>query len=309
VPLPGGSRAFIATQDGRIHAVDTANGNLLWSTLLPEVTTGAPAGIFTAYGGSYDYVLVGTSAPTNNHIYALDPGTGAVIDAFPGAADGVSNVGPIVGTASVDYTTGRVYFASHRGGALKSLWCLDLGPSSDALRLRWSRDLGADVDGSPVLRGGRVYVGDNNPGNWAVWSIPASTGVGGYSLRVGTSAVKGFLFPDRNGRDLYAATDSEVVGLTDDGTGLLQQKWAPITLNQPSVVLLRPGTSELYVGVSNYSGNASLLRIDAATGVVASSVSLEAGQKVVGAPSLDIGYSILHAGSELGVVYAVQLPF
>jgi len=79
--------------------------------------------------------------------------------------------------ASVDYATSRVYFASRRsGGVNPSLWCLDLGPSSDALRLGWSRDLGTDVDGSPVLRGGRVYVVDNIP---SAWSIPASTGSGG----------------------------------------------------------------------------------------------------------------------------------
>jgi hypothetical protein len=309
VPLGGGSRAFVATQDGRIHAIDTASGNLIWSTLLPEgAATGAPAGIFAAFSGPYDYVLVGTSAGSNNHFYALHPDTGAVIDVFPGPSDGaIGSVGAILGTATVDYATGRVYFASRRDAALRSLWCLELGPSSDALRLRWSRDLGFDVDGSPVLRGGRLYVVDNSAAHVA-WSIPADTGLGGYSRSLGATASKGFPFPDRRNGDLYVATDSTVVGLTDTGS-VLNLKWTPIGLDQPSIVLFRPGTNELYVGVRNYSGAASLLRIDVATGTVAANVALETSQQVVGAPSLDIGYGVVHVGSELGILYAVQLPF
>ena len=207
--------------------------------------------------------------------------------------------------ATVDYATGRVYFASRRGGAGASLWCLELGPPSDALRLRWSRDLGADVDGSPVLRGWRVYVGDNTG---KVWSIPATTGVGGYSRSVGVTAVKGFLFPDRGGRDLYAATDTEVVGLTDD-SGLLLEKWR-IPLAAPSIVLLQPGTTDLYVGVrDDGGGKASLLRINAATGQVAASAALETTPQYVGAPSLDTEYGVIHVGGEPGILYAVQLPF
>lgn len=310
VPLFGGSRAFIATQDGRVHAIDTTNGNLIWSTLLPEgAATGAPAGIFSTHGGAYDYVLVGTSAGANNHFYALHPGTGAVMDVFPGPADGaIGSVGPILGTATVDYPTSRVYFASRRGGASRSLWCLQLGPPSDALRLRWSRDLGADVDGSPVLRGSRVYVVDGSPVPVA-WSVPAATGTGGSSLSLGSPALaKGFLFPDRRNGDLYFATDTAVHALTDTGSDLVR-KWPAPPLNQPSIVLFRPGTNELYVGVRDYLGAASLLRIDTTTGGVAASVALEASQQVVGAPSLDIEYGLVHAGSELGILYAVRLPF
>jgi hypothetical protein len=44
--------------------------------------------------------------------------------------------------------------------------------------------------------------------------------------------------------------------------------------------------------------------------VVAGSVPLEASPQTVGAPSLDIGYGgVIHVGSELGILYAVQLPF
>ena len=311
VPIAGVSRAFIATQDGRVHAIDTANGNFLWSTQLPEgAAQGAPAGIFTAWGGAGDYVLVGTSAGSNNHFYALDPFTGAVIDAFPNpgvpAEAALGSLGPIYGAAAVDYASSRVYFASRRGGANRSLWCLDLGPASDALRLGWSRDLGVDVDGSPVLHGGRVYVVDNGP---VAWSIPANTGLGGYTRPLGGAAVPGFLFPDRRNNDLYVATSSQVHGLTDTGSAL-NNKWTPIlSLTNPSTVLLRPGTNELYVGARSYAGNASLVRIDTATGLVASQVTLEAGALGIGAPSLDNVFEVIHVGSEAGILYAVELPF
>jgi len=63
------------------------------------------------------------------------------------------------------------------------------------------------------------------------------------------------------------------------------------------------------VGVRSYSGAASLLRINTTTGVVASSVPLEAGPQTVGAPSLDTEYGVIHVGGEPGILYAVQLPF
>jgi hypothetical protein len=150
-----------------------------------------------------------------------------------------------------------------------------------------------------------VYVADNTP---VAWSIPADSGLGGYSRALPGSSAPGFPFPDRSNGDLYVATNGQVVGLTDTGSAL-NEKWTPITLNQPSIVLFRPGTNELYVGVRNYSGAASLLRIDTTTGLVAGNVSLETTQQVVGAPSLDIGYGVVHVGSELGILYAVQLPF
>ncbi len=312
VPLSGGPLAFVSTLDGRIRAIDTATRLLRWSTLLPEGrATAAPAGIFTPYG-AYDYILVGTSSGAGDHFYALDPYSGAVIDSFPGPSDGAVSLGPVFGMASVDYATSRVYFTSHRaGGTGPSLWCLDLGPSFDALRLRWSSTL-ADVDASPVLRNGRVYVADNNPGNWAVWSIPADTGAGGYSLRVGNSVIKGYLFPDRYGSDLYGATDGEIIAVTDTGTAL-QQKWSPRSLSSPSIPLLEPGTTKLYVGVSSYSGNASLVRIDTNTGNVAGNVTLEPSAQTVGPPALDIGLSpdpnMIYVGSEKGVLYAVEASF
>jgi hypothetical protein len=308
VPLGGGSRAFISTQDGRVHAVDTANGNLIWSTQLPEgAAQGAPAGIFTAWGGAYDYILVATSSAGPNRIYALDPFTGAVIDAFPQlAVDGFTGMGAVNGMPSVDYANKRVYFASWRGAAGGTVWCLDLGPSSDALSLRWVFNGPNDVNGSVVLHNQHLYVGDAVD---TVWSIPEA-GPPGYFLSLADGEPKGFLFPDRRGNDLYVATNGKVWAITDDGSALNTSKWAtPANLTNPSVVLQRPGTDDIYVGVENYGGTAAVVKIDAATGSIVSSVPLESGPLTIGPPSLDLGYGVLHMGSVAGILYAVELGF
>ncbi len=60
VPFAGGSRAFYSTLDGWVHAIDAKTGAILWQTQIGSVAGAAPAGIFVAYGGAWDYILVGT---------------------------------------------------------------------------------------------------------------------------------------------------------------------------------------------------------------------------------------------------------
>jgi hypothetical protein len=308
VPLAGGSRMFVSTQDGRIHAIDTADGSLIWSTQLPEGDVrGAPAGIFTAFGGAYDYVLVGTSAGAGDRLYALDPFTGAVIDAFPQLTiDGFTGMGAVNSMPSVDYANRRVYFASWRGAALGTVWCLELGPASDALKLDWQYNGAFDVNGSAVLHNGRVLVGDSNG---SVISLSA-TGPPAFSLPLGDGEPKGFLFPDRRSNDFYVATNGKVWAVTDTGSGLNTSKWpTQPSLVAPSIVLHHPGTDDIYVGVRDYGGNASIVKIDAATGAVAGAATLETASVTIGPPALDLGYGMLHVGSVAGILYAVELGF
>jgi len=311
VPLAGGWRMFIATQgDGRVHAVDTADGSLIWSTQLPEgKARGVPAGIFTAFGGAWDYVLVGTSSGTGDRLYALDPFTGAVIDAFPQlATDGFTGVGAINGMPTVDYASKRVYFASWPGTSNGTLWCLDLGPSSDALSLAWKYD-GEQVNGSPVLHNGRVYVGNAND---EVESHDAANGdTDFYVLDLADGEPKGFLFPDRRSNDLYVATNNNVWAITDTGASLNTSKWpGPRNLMDPSVVLHHPGTDDIYVGVRNDGGGfAAVVKINASNGLIMGSVSLETWTQTIGPPSLDLGNGMLHMGSVAGILYAVELGF
>ena len=110
---------FVGSQDGNVYAVDATQGGgvpYLWVAPLPPLVQAAPAGIFSAFFGSLDYVLVGTrdsatSAP--NAFVALDL-TGVEIDRYNNGGAGPGAIGIVNGMAAVDYgPPARVYFTSY----------------------------------------------------------------------------------------------------------------------------------------------------------------------------------------------------
>jgi len=318
VPFAGGSRAFFSTLDGWVHAVDAKTGAVLWETQIGTAAQtgagGAPAGIFTAFGGAWDYILVGTRQSANNRFYALDPATGAVIDSFPGGAgDPVGEMGAVTGMASVDYGRSQVYFGTFQG-ATNALWCLKLGPPSDALQRGWEvpRAVTGDIDGSPVTRDPRVYVGTTAG---LLWSIRSTDGQDRYSHTPAGAPepIKGFPFPDRGSTALYFSTTTRIHAALDNGVGNFVEKWGPhVGLTSPSPVLYWAAQNRVYVGLQSWGGPAGawLYDINAASGG-ATAVQLESGTPIaIGAPSLDTGVTpvMLHAGSVAGVIYAVQVP-
>jgi hypothetical protein len=306
VPSLAGSRAFISTQDGRVHAVDTKTGAVDWSTALaPGSVTGAPAGIFTAFGGQHDAIFAGTSVADDNVFHALDPGTGAPITFF--GPPGNPGIGPIGGMAVVDYSRApqnRVCFASRQGSAPETLWCLNLGaPGSLAFTLRWKAPLG-NISGSAVLRDGRIYVGTDAG---EVKSVRADDGLDVRSIALGDGPVRGFVFPDRASGDVYVSTSNTVWRLTDS-TGGWVNPWGPgvgVSVANPSPPLLWPGTTRVFVG----GGDGKLHQLRTSDGAVQSlALDYDPTAFVVGAPSLDLDFNLVHVGSVRGVFYAVQVP-
>jgi outer membrane protein assembly factor BamB len=300
VPLSGISRFFVTTQDGRVHAIDTATGALDWSRLVaPAAINGAPAGIFSAFGGQHDAVFAGTSATDDNVMHALDPATGAPLAAFGPPLN--PGIGAIPGMAAVDYSTSpqRLYFATRRGSRAETLWCVNLGPPGPlAFTLRWRIAVG-DISGSPVLRNGRVYVGTDAG---EVLSVRADDGMDVRTLPLGDGAVRGFVFPDRSNDELFASTATTVWRLADGPP--LAVKWGTL-VNNPSPPLLWPGTTHVYVG----GGDGSLHEIDTQTAAHKTlALDYDSAVFIVGAPSLDIGFALIHVGSEHGSFYAVRVP-
>ena len=225
------------------------------------------------------------------------------------------------GAPSIGNQAGLVYFASRSFAGGDTVWCLKI-ESSGGLTYQWSANLG-DIDGSPVLRGGRLYVGNVNGD---VYSIDAASGSDVYSFNTGDGPVKGFLFPDRRNQDLFFATNTRVWSVQDTGTAFATNwTWSPTGL-EPEIVLYRPETDYVYVGAQD--GMLYQLDFSAAPPSTACSaypavgscvfVVLGDGMDHVGAPSLDIGLAppdvsspgkgLLSVGSESGVLYGVEVP-
>jgi outer membrane protein assembly factor BamB len=238
-----------------------------------------------------------------------------VIDYYPKAADTNSGVGAILGMASVDYARGQVYFASRFGSSANTLWCLRLGPASDALTFGWavSRTSVGNFDGSPVLRGDRVYAG-NNAG--VLWAVNATSGAALYSYATLDLSVKGFPFPDRRNGDLYFTTSlagglGRLHAVTDTGSALVAKVgWgSPPVGQRMSPPLLWTGSNRIFVGVELAASGGGLFSVSATNGSV-TGYDLEPSPVAIGTPSLDIGQSppLLHVGGENGVLYAFEVP-
>jgi len=305
-PLAAGSRAFLASQDGYAYAVDAATGAQVWmSPKLGDVLQANPAGLFSDFkAGAPNLVFVGTrNATSANKLYALDPATGAVVGAPFDNGGGSSAIGIITGI-TVDYATNFVYFTSRAagGGSSHTLWCLDA--TGGTLAKVWSLAVG-DVDGSPVLYEGRIYVGTNTgqvravdaTTHLVVWTYPAAPGSDG--------PVKGYVTPDYGTSPLrlYYSTNETVWGLTLklDGTGV-DSFWSNAAPSNPSTPLLLFGTAHLLVGC----GDGTLQQLDTVTGAVVKSVS--AGTAALGSPAMDSVNGLAHVGSTAGVLHTVTAP-
>ncbi len=314
VPVPVGAAdpvVFLGSQDGLVYCLDGRRGGAAtpppWTTNLWKTVQAAPAGIFSAFGGgANNYVLVGTrDGVADDAFVALDPADGTVRDSFDNGG-GANGIGIISGMATVDYAAARVYFASRRKltGSPTTLWCLQLGASPVLSACSgWTPRALGDIDSSPVLRGGRVYVGS---GDGILYSIDAATGqpLLDRTFAHGDGQVKGFVFPDRWSDDLYFATEGYVWKVSDDGLSLIQDLKVGLPNGaKPSAALFVPASQRVYVGGTD--GN--LYEIDVASGAT-TPVALGDGKAVVGAPSFDWENGLVHVGTEAGVFYAVSVP-
>jgi outer membrane protein assembly factor BamB len=250
-----------------------------------------------------------------NQLVALAAGSGALVGA---PFDAGGTIGPISGSPTIDYAGQRVYFTSRSRSGGHTVWCVHVDGTTPFVPCPgWNdRSLG-DVDGSPVLRGGRLYFGTVSG---LVYSLDAATGSGERTFStLGNGPVKGFVFPDRRGGDLIFATDTTVWSVSDAATAMtLRWQWTDGGLN-PSVVLYWPETNYVYVG----SRNGRLYQLDftnAGPGTPPTStfVVLGDGRAQVGSPSLDVGVAppdvspgkkLLVVGSESGTLYGVEVPF
>jgi len=310
---------YLGAQDGRVYALNAQTGNVKagWTfTQLGATVQAAPAGIFLAFGGGFDDLLVGTREfGFDNRFCALKPGDGSwaagtmSASCYGGVAPPTNpgRLGIISGMAAVDYgSPPHVYFASRKrdaqAGNDQTLWRLQIG-SAPVLQYSSSLALG-EIESSPILAndaGGakRVYVGSSTG---TLYSLPPDLGAIDRTLGIGDGQVRGFVFPDRsNPGNVYFATDNSVWGVHDDGSTLGTNFGIGLI---PGV---RPSSPVLLAGGFLYVGGTDgrLYKIDT-SGVLTASVRLGASKSVVGAPSYDGENGLIHVGTEPGVFYAVD---
>jgi len=304
--VPGADTVtFLGAEDGHVYAADAKTGTTLWqSAQLANMLLASPSGTFTAFGGSYDQLFIGTrSATSDNAVYALDPSDGATRWSFNNGG-GAGGIGIISSGAAVDVTANRLYFTSRArgGGSSNTLWCISF--TDTGASLVWGVPVG-DIDGAPVLYQGRLYVGTNDGHVYAINPTNGAT-LWTETLTTGDGPVKGFVSPEASPtlpRRLYFATTTKMWALNDNGSSA-SLAWSVSTIGGPSIPLAPYGASKLYVG----SSDGSLYQLDAASGNVDTSLMLGDGSGAVGSPAYDTVNNIAYVGSEAGVVYAVTLP-
>jgi outer membrane protein assembly factor BamB len=321
-PSPLGSRYFVGTENGEVHAVDAKTGTLVWSRaagyppgsreLLPGATgvQATPALLVKSFGGFNDLVLVGTATAVGDITYfALDPATGATLDSYGPPDPPPGPIDNVFGMSVVDYADNRVYFGT--AGRARTLWGLDLGPSGapdlKLSPLAWNPKplgVGPGTAGSLVARNGHLYVGVDSGAAATLYSLRIADGfLASYNHM--DDQLKGFAWPDRRDDRLYFSTTNRVHGVRDTGAPTMSALWSPISVQDPSIPLQMPGTDHLWVG----DGQGRLHQIDVSAGNIKATLTLDADQAQIGAPSLDGPNGILIVGSDSGVIYAVRVPF
>jgi outer membrane protein assembly factor BamB/fibronectin type 3 domain-containing protein len=304
IPLAGATKViFVGAQDGYVYAVDADTGSSIWtSPQLGERVQAAPAGMFTAFGGAYDLIFAATrNSASGNAVVGLRLADG--LEAWRFENLGGPAIGIISGSVSLDYVNKRLYFASRSpaGGSPNTLWCLRF--TDLAATPLWTRAIG-DIDGSPILFGGKVYVGTNDS---KVYAVDAANGTDLWSapFDAADGPVKGFIWPSFGTSELYFATTSTVWALADLGSSATE-RWRVTSIPSPSTPTFVPGTRKLLVG----GGDGKLYQLDlTATPPTSIFETLGAGGAAAGPPSVDVRNGLVYIGTTLGAIYAVVFPF
>jgi outer membrane protein assembly factor BamB len=147
----GDGKLFASTGFGRISALDPATGNQVWKQELLETGTATPT-VF----GKLVYIVAGDETA-----WALDTDTGRIewrLGATPNANNMVGGPAPAISDkyAVFAFGSGEVQGAFRKGGL--RLWDATVAGRRDGL----AQSNLTSIVGDPVIRGERVYVGNQS---------------------------------------------------------------------------------------------------------------------------------------------------
>ena len=281
------------------------------------VVQAAPAGLFTAFGGAFDYLLVGTrEAGADNVLQGARPR-----QRQPARRPSTTAAAPTRDRHHQRHGRRRLRHEPrllHEPRARRGQREHALVPAAraDAERLHPGRGratTSGDIESAPVLRGGRVYVGSTNGGG-TLYSIDAATGSSADDRTFvhGDGPVKGFVFPDRNSPtgDLYFAANTRVWGVDRDRRGARQQVRRPASplLGRrravDAAVPRRRATTSTSAAATAGSTRSTL----AAAPVAESGRSSGDAPLTVGAPVARRATASSTSGPRPGTFFAVEVP-
>jgi fibronectin type 3 domain-containing protein len=306
---------FVAAQDGKVHAINADTGALAWSSAaLGTIVQAGVSGTLKQYGQTYDVLMVGTrNAAAANSLVGLAPkAVGATVNGgtlwtFDNGG-GATGIGVINGDASIDSVSNRVYFTSRKraGGSAGTVWCVNFTDTLNATPtlcnggVGWPVALG-DIDGSPVLANGALYVGTNAG---VVYALNPLTGATIWSKDLLDGPIKGYVWPVFFSNVFYVATTNKVFKLTYPGGVTANVTWTA-NVAGASIPFLSTSGAKLYVG----STDGKLHQLDTATGAD-SALTLGAGTSAVGSPSVDAAATpLLDVGADDGTIYSIAIPY
>ena len=270
---------FVGSYDGNVYALEAASGARLWQRRTGGGIWSSPAVVDgVVFVGSDDGELYELNASTGATLWTY--ATGGPLDSSPAVVNGVVYVGASSGTVyALDASTGAKLWSHDTGGDFVfsspavadgvvyvgadllgdrpaphpgSLYALDASTGAQI----WKLSLNREVDASPAVAAGMVYVGSFDG---SVYALNASTGAGVWSYRTGGGV---WSSPAVTGGVVYVGSEDGNVYALDASTGA--RLWSRPT---GSPVDSSPAIANgvVYVGSTSPTGG-DLYALDAATG-------------------------------------------
>ncbi len=317
-PVVVNGALYVVSPDGPLFALNASTGALLWQKDINAI-------------GNVDVVnnvlYVSSFSDNASYIYALDPGTGAVIwqsatqnsvESSPTVVDGIVYVNTYLNFVALDAHTGALLWQQpadsvaygspvvvngivYNGSGAGTLYALNARTGT----LIWKKTVGSAINGSPAVLDKLVYVSSyNSPGVFTVYALNVLTGAVYFQHPVNDSITVSDASPAPTvGGIVYVSSDSTIWAL-DALSGALHWK----SSNAFGYGQSAPAGADnvLYVGSAGTGSVRSLYAFEAGLGTVLWHYDFQSSHSNLSSPAIVNG--VLYIGTGDGYMFAFHLP-